>query len=346
LIKFANGRFANGGAIPHRGSVPIPGFGTYSRVEYPFPGEPFRHLSVRKIAEKARSGQDVLFLSFGSIFDAYSKKKGLILFNRQIKIGNSHITHNPHLYKSASPPACPSFSGNEMSRLFQKSFCCIVLLVFCTPALASIQVGDTIRFQNGPGSPGGEFGIAHAASPTITEFLTFCVEKNEYINFSSDFYVESIETFANNGGVGGATGNQDPVDARTAWLYYNFRNQTLANYTFGDVNNFSSNREDSANALQNAVWFLENEQDSAGSGAAFVAAANAEWNEYINNALTYSGNMLDAINSVRIMNLRWGNATGQFAQSQLFMTPEPGTITIWAGLGLLGVFGYRRSKSS
>lgn len=219
--------------------------------------------------------------------------------------------------------------------------CCFVLCFMAAQANASINVGDLIRFQNGPGSPGGEFGIAHSATPNQTEFITFCTERNEYIDFSSNFYVESIQMTADAGGVAG--GPQDPVDARTAWLYYNFRQGTLANYTSGVVSDRSSARVNSANALQNAVWFLEEEQNSAASGQNYVDMANAEWTLFTTSN-NYSGNMQAAIDSVRIMNLRWHNANGARAQSQLFMVPEPASMAVWGTLGLFGLVTYRRRK--
>ncbi len=222
-------------------------------------------------------------------------------------------------------------------------FAVAALLIFCTTGWASIKVGDTIRFQNGPGSPGGEFGIAHSATPNITELVTFCVERTEFVNFTSNFYVESIETYATNGG-SGAVGGQDPVDARTAWLYYNFRHETLANYTYGALTDTSSSRVNSADALQKAIWFLESELASPGSGAAFVAAANAEMNSFLNNSLGYTGNMAAAIQSVRILNLLKNNASGESAQSQLFLVPEPGSLLVWGGLGLVGLVVGRRRK--
>lgn len=235
--------------------------------------------------------------------------------------------------------------NNLKTRLFTGFASICLSLLFAIQAFGSIQVGNTIVFQNGPGSPGGEFGVALAATPNDTEMITFCVERNEYINFSDTFLVDSIETYADAGGVGG--GPNDPLDARTAWLYYNFNHGTLLNYTSGLINDFSGNRVSSANALQDAVWFLEQELTSAGVGAAFVQAANDEWNDYAGGTnLTYSGNMQDAIDRVRIMNISWssGARTGQRAQSQLFEVPEPGTIVIWSALGLLGMAGYRRRR--
>lgn len=221
------------------------------------------------------------------------------------------------------------------------AFFLLVALCFAANADASIKVGDLIRFQDGPGSPGGEFGIAHASTPTVTEFITFCVEKNEYINFSSNFYVESISMTADAGGVSG--GPQDPVGPEAQWLYYNFRMGTLVNYIAGGVNDTSTARTNSANALQNAIWFLEGEITNAGSGQAYVDLAVQELFAY-NNSSNYSGNMATAMDRVRIMNIRWNNANGDRAQSQMFMVPEPTAMSVWASIGLSALFVRRRQK--
>ena len=241
-----------------------------------------------------------------------------------------------------------------MSCKYSKSVI-FALLVFgiSAQANASVMVGDIVRFQNGPGSPGGEFGIAHEATPDITEFATFCLEKNEYINFSDTFEVYDISQNADNGGVGG--GPLDPVGEKTAWLYYNFRQGTLAGYENGDITDTSSSRVDAANALQNAVWFLEDEQNSAGVGASFVALADAEYDAFINDA-NYAGNMQTAIDLVRAMNIKWnsGSRKGQKAQSQLYLLdpppggggsiPEPSTYIIWSLLMVGMIVVYKRQQ--
>lgn len=201
---------------------------------------------------------------------------------------------------------------------------------------ASIGVGSMIKFYNGPGGSGGEFGIGlspgvnNSLNVNSVEQVVFCVEKDEFLNFSSEYYVESIATYASLGGAN--TNLNDPLDARTAWLYYNFRQGTLANYTYGALNVSNQARIDSANALQNAFWFLENEQNSAGNAAAtaYVASANAALANYNSNSSW--GNMQAAIDRTRIINIRKDNASGAYSQSQLFLVPEPTTALTWTVL--------------
>ena len=216
---------------------------------------------------------------------------------------------------------------------------CLSIVCLVAEASASIGVGSIIKIHNGPGGPGGEFGIEDLAAPGVIDFITYCVEKNEYINFTAPFYVESIASYANLGGIGGPT--NDPVDPRTAWLYYNYRQGTLANYDYGPITDTDTSRAMSANALQNAAWYLEEEQSSPVTGQDYVDAADAEYQSYLNDP-GYFGNMEAAIANVRIMNLRWNDENGNLAQSLLFSIPEPGTIAIWSVLGMIGLVGYFR----
>ena len=233
-------------------------------------------------------------------------------------------------------------------RRFMHSFCVAVVFApaFAIYATASIQVGDLINFQNGPGSPGGEFGVTLSGGSGETEAIVFCVEKDEFIDFTSDFYVSSISKHAVGGGVDGGGPQGDPVDARSAWLYYNFRKGTLPNYVFGAINDYSAGRAVSANAMQNAIWFIEQEQGSAGVGQAYVDLATQELGDYNSQGSDYSGNMNEALNAVRILNIRWDDEFGDEAQSQMFLVPEPGSALTWSVLAIGGAFFVRRRKSA
>ena len=59
---------------------------------------------------------------------------------------------------------------------------------------APLMVGDDIHVLNGPGNTGGgEFTIVVDAT---TSFVTFCLQRTEYINFTSAFNVDAISTYA------------------------------------------------------------------------------------------------------------------------------------------------------
>jgi len=220
--------------------------------------------------------------------------------------------------------------------------------------------GDTIKLTK-PGHPttygstnGGEF-LVTGQSVSGDSFISFCLEVSQTINVGTTYYVD-VNLGAINGGANAATYgasalspynvssyndvagslNYDPLSPATAWLYTKYRDGTL-----NSVAGFSYGNDVSANALQSAIWFLENEVGSV-SGLAntlVLAAIAAGW--------TDTGN-------VRVLNL-WDTRTG-FAgnysysgahQDQLYLipVPEPETYAMMlAGLGILG-FAARRRKA-
>ena len=126
------------------------------------------------------------------------------------------------------------------------------------------------------------------------------------------------------GGLSG--GNPDPISFATAWLYDQFRGGTLAGYAYVGS---TAVRDASANALQNAIWFLEGEIGSV-SGQ-----ANTWKNMGLANGTTLYG--------VRVMNVV--TLSGGIAQDQLVMIPEPETYAmLLAGLGLMGFVARRRQR--
>jgi hypothetical protein len=199
---------------------------------------------------------------------------------------------------------------------------------------ASILVGDNIRFidQNGTNG-GGEFGVAKLPNVNTELFRTFCLEKNEFIDFdAAGFRVDDISTSAVGGGIGG--GNPDPISASTAWLYYKFATGALAGYNYGT--------DASANELQDAIWHLEQE----------ITLGSPNSNQFINAANSASSAELAfAVTRTRVLNISWATARGDFgqgqaAQSMLYVIPEPGSFLVWGVLGLAGVgLTNRRRKS-
>lgn len=81
----------------------------------------------------------------------------------------------------------------------------------------------------------------------IPSFQTFCIETGE--TAASAYFV--IGTAA----VKGGTSTVDPISVGTAWLYSQFAQGTLAGY-------FAGNRATQAGLLQNAIWWLEQEDGS------------------------------------------------------------------------------------
>jgi hypothetical protein len=204
----------------------------------------------------------------------------------------------------------------------------VVMLAGSAYAGGDILRLDTTAYSSGSGGEfqatpiSGNAGLVNLPADLSSDsFQTFCVEHNELFR-PGNTYSFVINTGAVQGGVGGQTSpGFDPLDERTAYLYYNFRYGTLAGYDYTP-----SGRQASAAALQQAIWFIEGE---GGTNNAFVALAEAA----IANSL-WSG-----IGDVRVLNL----SNGEFpnAQDQLTIIPTPGAIAL-GSLGLIAAGRRRR----
>lgn len=211
-----------------------------------------------------------------------------------------------------------------------------------------VQVGDKIKFADGPGaSPGGAFILTdYGSTGTIAQgsFQSFCLEKNEYISYSpAVFNVSAISNEARAGGAGGRITTpypHDPLDVRTAWLYTQYIENPNA---LNAVNGWSAlSVVDKGTAMQQAIWSIEQEIGGVtGVASALITAAGAAgWSD---------------TGRVHVLNLTWWSGggssypTGTFAQDQLYITPVP-EPEIYAmmglGLGLMGFVARRRKQSA
>ncbi len=231
-------------------------------------------------------------------------------------------------------------------------------LAACGAALTlmgSVAVADTVTLVEpnawGTGSAGGPFEV-DATSLSFTprhlgvhgvaanSWLTFCVERNEYLS-KGGVYDVVVNTAAVGGGLAG--GNPDPIDARTAFLYTHFLagdlNTLLVNRFGGSAINFdyqntNGGTDEAGAAIQNAIWKLEQEITTSYGNATLAGQLLTLANEAV------STNAWSGIGNVRVLNMTSNNGATQ-NQDVLVMVPAPasavGGAVLLAGLAATGL---------
>lgn len=219
-------------------------------------------------------------------------------------------------------------------------------LSFATPLV--INVGDKIRFADGPGDNdtlGGLFNLSvYATTNTSTfkgSFQSLCVERDETISFGSTFYnVAGISTAAINGGVNVPGAGSDALDVRTAWLFTNFIETPTALNSVGTW--ASASAEDRGTAMQLAIWLIEEEITTV---THFGASVNTAASNLASSLITAAG-ASGWTDTGRVFVLNMATLSGGAAQDQLYISPvpEPESYAMLAmGLGLLGWVCHRKS---
>lgn len=212
------------------------------------------------------------------------------------------------------------------------SIALVVVIAFGGNAQAvPVQTGDYVMFYDGPGTTGGgEFYVdilgKGSTSPGY-DFITFCLEKDEYIDYGTPFRVAGISGQALSGGINTNAG--DPLDPRTAYLYYKFVTDALGQGLGNGTEYLYTHSASDADLFQNLIWSLEQEQTWTATGKASAWLADA------------TRNAGDGLWGVQVLNLT--DANGNHKQDQLVYVPEPTTLLL-LGSGFIGVFVFNRKQ--
>ena len=242
----------------------------------------------------------------------------------------------------------------------------VSLAALLLAGLAQSSFAATIRISSaGAGyrtGPGGEFKVTDVSGSIVAGVLpfydskaivgggieVFCIEYNEFISLPGT-YTATVSAGAIYGGVAGGidhdsnplTPTTDLVSVGTAYLYSLFARGVLGGYDYTP----GAGRAASATALQNAIWWLEDEITLSASAIAanpFLTAAFAAYGTPGAGVGDVAGGAKtnNTLYSVGVLNL--GGATPDKQDQLIYGVPDGGLTIALLGLGLSGVALFRR----
>lgn len=163
-----------------------------------------------------------------------------------------------------------------------------------------------------------------------TYYQSFCLELGESVPLNNTYsYV--VNDRAINGGVGPAG---DPISIGTAFLFSQFAAGTLAGYDY-TATSYGVDRSASAAYLQQAIWWLENEETLSASQQAansFIVLVQGMW----------TNPMADNNGTYRVAALNLYDAAGNLAQDQLVLVPDGGLTVALLGMAFIGLLALKR----
>ena len=212
-----------------------------------------------------------------------------------------------------------------------------IILIMCGLMSMAAFAGPTTQVTivgHGLGTTdGGVFIFTTTNIPGYTNgssFTSFCVEKNEHIAYNQTYDV-IINTAAVGGGISG--GSPDPLDSRSAYLFYHYKTGDLTGWTADNT---------SADGLQYAIWYIEGEESSLQTPKA------TEFYDLADLAVNGVNPTWSGIDCVRVLNMyAQGHAgDGNYnQQDQLICVPVPAPDAILLGSIGMGLVGWLRRRT-